>query len=80
MCIDVCERYMCVCVLICDISSLKLQEYSCYGDRVKRSFSGGGREGLEKYVLKVNYMQEVLCCLEATGFRNILDFKSVILK
>ena len=47
-----------VCVLICDISSLKLQEYSCYGDRVKRSFSGGGREGLEKYVLKVNYMQE----------------------
>jgi len=49
---------MCVCLLIYDISSLKLQEYSCYGDRVKRSFSGGGRGGLEKYVLKVNYMQE----------------------
>ena len=49
---------MCVCVMIGDISSLKLQEYSCYGDRVKRSFAGGGRGGLEKYVLKVNYMQE----------------------
>ena len=68
-----------VCVLICDISSLKLQEYSCYGDRVKRSFSGGGRGGLEKYVLKL-HVRIVLCCLEATGFRNILDFESIILE
>ena len=64
MCIDLCERYVCVCLLICDISSLKLQEYSCYGDRVKRSFSGGGIGGLEKYVpIKTitNYYFKSLC-------------------
>ena len=68
-----------VCVLIRDISSLELQEYSCYGDRVKRSFLGGRRERLGTYVLKL-HVRIVLCCLEATGFRNIFDFKSVVLE